>query len=780
VKRAFKYGSLGLLLILVAGLVAPFIRADQYREQIRQGLQRALHRKVDIHGDTRLNLFRGPGFSIEQVVIHDDPSVGLEPMANVPELQATVRLSSLWSGKLEFATVRFVEPSLNIVKPDSGIWNLAPLLLGAGTQSTARLPEIQVSGGRLNFKFGHLKSAFYLTNTDLTVTPSGDGLDIRFSTAPARTDRSAQGYGLFTGRGRWSGGRIDIDVELEKSSIEELVTLARGQSLGLHGRIASRAKLSGPVADVSVVGKFDLEGIQRWDQIEGSRGSLAMNYRGRLDFGSQRVELYADTGLNPSVPLALKLIIADVLHNPNWIAEVALNRLPASAIVEAARRMGVPLPTALTIEGTAAGVIAYGSIPGVQGQIAIDDALVRLDATGPEFRLPHASILLSGDEIRLQPATLSGQQSRAAQVQAAYAPFKQNLKVLLTGRGLAISDLQDRPGRLLGGVSVPFLDRFKGGTWSGNVSYVSSYNEPGEWTARVAVQNTATTVPGLAAPLRVQAANIEVDGKRIVVRRLHAHTGNIEVFGEFRNDTGEERANRFALTMPSAELAELEHALAPALRRSPGFFSRTFRLRGANVPEWLRTRRAEGTLRIGTLTAGDSVFRAVRARVVWNGANVQLPSVEARYEEGLLRATAEADLTRPAPRYRLRGSLLNIDWRGGYADVTGSLETSGSGGDVLANFAAIGNYELRAVLLSPDLAVRSAAGAFDLSVSRGGPSLKLTVAKATVGSEHFTGEGATNADGKFHMDLASPSRAVRLTGPVLPLKLELVTDRSAR
>ncbi|HYO79854.1 MAG TPA: AsmA family protein, partial [Bryobacteraceae bacterium] len=104
-NRAFRWGAAALLAFVAAALVAPFIRVDQYKEQIRAGLQRALHRKVDIWGEAHLTLFRGPGFSVEQVVIHDDPALGLEPLASVPELQTTVSLYSLWTGKLEFSSV---------------------------------------------------------------------------------------------------------------------------------------------------------------------------------------------------------------------------------------------------------------------------------------------------------------------------------------------------------------------------------------------------------------------------------------------------------------------------------------------------------------------------------------------------------------------------------------------------------------------------------------------------------------------------------------------------
>jgi len=182
VKRGVRYGFLALVLLLIAGVAAPFIRVDQYREQIRIGLERGLHRKVEIYGDAHLNLFRGPGFSVEKVVIYDDPGAGIEPLANVAELQTTLSLSSLVTGRLDFRTVRLVEPSLNLVKPDNGSWNALAVLAGAGeARSGGALPEIQVSTGRINFKFGETKSAFYLTDTDLTITPTREGAEIQFS-----------------------------------------------------------------------------------------------------------------------------------------------------------------------------------------------------------------------------------------------------------------------------------------------------------------------------------------------------------------------------------------------------------------------------------------------------------------------------------------------------------------------------------------------------------------------------------------------------------------------
>ena len=150
------------------GIAAPYIQADRYGQQIREALQRGLNRKVEI-GQVHFNLFTGPGFTVENVVIYDDPSAGIEPFAHMLELEARVGLSSLFTGRLEFSVLRFVSPSVNIVKPDAGAWNVVRLLQGA--KSARSLPEIQVSDGRIYLKNGDTKSAFYISTADITVTP---------------------------------------------------------------------------------------------------------------------------------------------------------------------------------------------------------------------------------------------------------------------------------------------------------------------------------------------------------------------------------------------------------------------------------------------------------------------------------------------------------------------------------------------------------------------------------------------------------------------------------
>src|SRR5665811_2277094 len=118
---------LGLVILVAAGLVAPYLNADRFGDRIRRAMEQALDRKVEIAA-VRFNLFRGPGFTLQGVVIHDDPAVGVEPFAYVTSIEARIRFTSLWRGRLEFSSLRLEQPSVNLVKSASGVWNFQPLL----------------------------------------------------------------------------------------------------------------------------------------------------------------------------------------------------------------------------------------------------------------------------------------------------------------------------------------------------------------------------------------------------------------------------------------------------------------------------------------------------------------------------------------------------------------------------------------------------------------------------------------------------------------------------
>jgi hypothetical protein len=176
VGLAFKAAGIGLLLLLIAGIAAPYVNADSYGERLRVALERALggNRRVEF-GKVHFSLFKGPGFSVDGVTIYEDPSIGAEPIAYIQDpgsLEVEPKLLSLLGGRFEIASVRLDEATINLAKsgPASewGRWNFASFV-DRTVMSSA--PAIVVRNSRINFKFGDTKSVFYLTETDLDMRP---------------------------------------------------------------------------------------------------------------------------------------------------------------------------------------------------------------------------------------------------------------------------------------------------------------------------------------------------------------------------------------------------------------------------------------------------------------------------------------------------------------------------------------------------------------------------------------------------------------------------------
>src|SRR5439155_13846425 len=155
---------------LIAGVAAPFLNADGFAGRIGRSLEASLGRKVKI-GKVRFNLFGGPGFTVSDVEIGEDPAFGIEPIARLDSpdgsLDARLQLKSLWTGKLQWASVRLNQPQVNLVKVDSGHWNFEPFLT---PKLVSALPRIEVRDARVNFKFGDTKSIYYVDNVHLDAT----------------------------------------------------------------------------------------------------------------------------------------------------------------------------------------------------------------------------------------------------------------------------------------------------------------------------------------------------------------------------------------------------------------------------------------------------------------------------------------------------------------------------------------------------------------------------------------------------------------------------------
>ncbi|MGE5570438.1 MAG: AsmA family protein [Rhodospirillales bacterium] len=773
-KTIWKLAGLAVALVLAIGLILPFIDAPRFRSRVRAGLEEALGRRVEV-GEVHLDLFNGPGFSAENVVIHEDPRVSLEPFAYVESVEARVNFISLWAGRLEFSKLRLVNPRVNLTRPAAGGWNFGKLLPGsteAGPAKEIRLPEFQVRGGRINFKSGNTKSIFYIIEASMDAVPPaspGGEWRLRFEGQPARTDRRALGFGVFTARGHWrpdpaTGGTVDLALNLERSSLAELVRLIHGHDVGVHGQVASTARMVGPVSDVRITGRMQVSDIHRWDQLPPYSAGWAFDYAGRLDLVSQTLDLQTvqPAGEAPA-PVSARLRAAGYLDRPVWAVLVSMHGLPLAPFPEIAFHMGQPLPPGLVLEGDLRGVVGYSPDKGIQGTLVSRRAEIKTP-NSPVIRLENAELRFDGAQVLVSSTALrlpaDGSPEDQASFKASYTWSDQALNAVISTRSMSIPEPGTSWARLLG--AVPLVQHLREGKWWGQLTYRQQGGLSGEWSGTVQVEGTRIPLPGFGAPLEVDRARIVVKDGEASLERFSGRLGTSEIAGTYRYRPKAAHPHQFTVKADELDAADLERLLMPALRRDESFLTRALRLGRTRVPEWLAGLRAEGVLEAGRLTVARRHFPKFHARIRWEGTTVQIPEISARWSGGVVTGRLTANLRRAVPAYRLEARFRSVEWMGGDWDGRGVLQTSGTGAELLENLRAEGTFQARSVSLDPDTKFKSLSGACSLATAGGLPRIRLTDLEAITAGDAFKGRGGTGEDGRIHVELTDGHKQMRL------------------
>lgn len=771
-RAILKAAGAALLLLLLAGIIAPFFTPEKYGRRLQASLERALGRRVELQ-DVRFNVFKGPGFSVGRVTIYEDPSIGIEPVVYIEppygSLEVVPGIWSLLGGRFVIASIRLEDASINLTKsgPASewGRWNFASFV----NRSAMRVsPAIRVRNSRIHFKFGDTKSVFYLTETDLDISPSGASGDwkIACSAKPARTDRPAQGLGSFTLKGHWytAPERLDLDLQVDRTNLGEVTALLRGQEGGIHGSITSRLHLAGPLNNIGITGRLDIADVHRWDLMPNQGQGWPLDIRGRLDLMAQQLELHSNTAGNTTLPLSVHFRATDYLSQPHWAVAVNWNRFPAAPLLELALHMGAQMPPKLQLSGTMDGAIGYSGQGSFQGQLAFHDTALTIPDS-PPVRFEQAHIIFDHGHARLSPAVVRSADGDEARIEADYAMDQEALDLAISADAMKVQSLRAQVAL----AAVPFLEQIASGQWSGELHYSRGASKTG-WSGRLSLTDAQLAVPGLADPLELTSAHAQIDGARVVLDRIQAQAGKVAFTGEYRYEPGALRPHRVRLRAEELNAADLEAELLPTLRRSTNLFARA--LGRPMVTDWLKQRDVEGTLEIDDLVLGGAHLENLRARVVWDVARVQLEGIQATLDRAAIAGRLDINLRGSRPTYKLAAKVKGLRWQSGKLDAEGTIETFGTGSQVLTNLTSEGVFTGSALDLGGFVPLRSVAGSYNLAWWQSAPRLRLTGLNLRTDDETYTGRGATQEDGRLIVLLTNGSREMRMTGSLARLKIE--------
>ncbi|MBI4890342.1 MAG: AsmA family protein [Acidobacteria bacterium] len=787
-----RWGRLALVFVvlLVAGvvtaLVAPEIDASRFRQPLSDALAKTLGRPVEF-SSVRYQLYPAPGLTARDLVIPDDPEFGREPLAYVGEMQVGLGYLGMITGHMDVSSVRLVDASVNLARKEDAGWNFAALLqkIFVGVKDGSDAPQVKIRESRINFRTGTLKSGLFLNGVDVDLEPPasvGGALVWKYEASPARTDRFEQGFGRFTGRGRWTpapGGnsQLSVDLELERSAIAELLTLVTGSDLGVKGRFTTRATLDGPIHDLKIRGSVELEDVDRPGFFGLGSHEFSMPYEGRLDLTGQSLELASTKpdGKKAGLPFNVTLAGNKMLVEPRWEAGLTLDGVPAPLVLDLARRLGARMPQGLAVEGEMTGQLKYAQAKPVEGSVTLKNANVSM-ADSEKVAVAEAQVTLAGTQVLLAPAAMTSVSGAEATVSGKWDVQSEAMEIDLASEKLGLNDVIAAAGRLGIDPPSPLGKSCRDGDARGSLRFervVTQGEDAGlraaeSWSGEIELQESNCVLEGMPKPVKLHHGVLAFRKGGWGLRQAALEAGGHEWTASLARAAGR-RPYHFEIAVKELEGADLDQMFEPALSRRQGFIDRTLR-RQPPAPAWLRGRHAEGTLRIGRLKLGDEEFADVKALVFWDGATVEMPDLVAQWSEGKFSGRASVRLGGARQQYRLQGRLDGAHTALGQFDAEVDLAAAGLSGEISGVLSGTAQIAGRNVDLGDEKA-RLLNACLDYDAARAGQRLKFNCLEAQMGSDWVMGQSSGAAEGKLQLEFPAARRPIRLHLTPVPFEM---------
>jgi hypothetical protein len=759
-------------LVVLIGLVAPYLDAGTFRGPIQNVLEETLGRKIEI-GRVRFTLFTGPGFTLERVTIQEDPHYGLEPFAYIPTLEMRVRLDKLLLGQIRPLGLRLVDASLNLAKNDDGTWNAVALVerLGAHRRTPFNFfPAVQISGARIDFKLGTRKSTFYLTDTDLSIYPESSGkIYFKFEGSPARTDRAGNGFGHLTGTANWylqpaavSGNQLEADVNLEPSNLSELTTLFQGRDLGVHGNVSGHVVISGPFASLHALGDMRLDDVHRWDLMPSPGDTWRVRFRSQIDLEKHTLDLATLPLSATENPLLLQFKANEFMTHPTWSVLATMQKAPLAALLPLGKRMGMALPAGLQMDGALDGVVGFSNSTGMEGGVVITNAVANIPNV-PPLRSASANVTISGSKIHIDPAILQSDTGGTLRAGGDFDLDKQNLSTKVSVDQFSIAAFKQTTNAWFGSPNA--LAFMRDGKLTGDFGVNFPAAGP-VWSGQAQFTNATLEVPGLSAPVHGLQGKFTFDKDTFDLPHLSGVIGDAPFTGSYRHAVAAKHPEHLRLEFQAADLTALEVELSPTLS-DQGLLSRLPFTR-RSIPPWLASRSMEGDLAVVKCSVNQTPIGPLTTHFVWQGTSVQLSQLQCKLPSGKLQGSGTIAMSARLPRYHLALKVDGYPWSGGLLKLTGNLDTSGLGLTALQHLEASGDFAGQGVTFLTGDPLTNVTGSFTFAFDGSTPLLKLTKVQARQNDEDWTGEGASNPDGKLLLDLNNGDRQVHLSADLLP------------
>jgi hypothetical protein len=408
-EKMMRWLSLVLVVgVLSAAFLLPLVNISRYHRTISETIARSLGHPVHL-GSVKLQLLPRPGLAITDFVVEENADFGAEPFLRAPSVVVSVRLSSLWRGRLEVSRIDLDEASVNLVRNAAGQWNFGSLLEQASgipnaptaqkrSGSSPRFPYIQFKAARINFKSGSEKKGFAFLNSDLSIwLDNPKQWRLRFEAQPARTDLDLdlEDTGLMRIEGSLDRATtldqmpVKLHAEWSGAPLGQASRMLFADDKGWRGDLRAEANIAGDIRDLHLQTRVRVANAHREEF--SPLTSLNVDARCRAEYRHGAHSLEDLTCLWP-VESGHLLVTGNLrdLAAPESQLNLEINQIPASFALQVLGLVRATVPPSWNAQGLINGNFTYATAvtPKWSGEATVRPLSVSFADGATPFVLP--------------------------------------------------------------------------------------------------------------------------------------------------------------------------------------------------------------------------------------------------------------------------------------------------------------------------------------------------------------------------------------------------------
>jgi len=693
------------ILLLVLFVVRP--RAGRLRGRVSASIAQAVGRHVEI-GSLHLRFFPRPGFSLDNLVVRDDPGFGAEPLLRAPDVTAWLRVGALLHGRIEIASLSLSDASLNLTRDNNGKWNIEDLIERTSHTSLAptgapkinegpSFPYIEASRARINFKEGAEKTHFALTGAEFAVwQESRDTWGMRLKAAPIRTDSNLTDTGIINVSGVWRRAvnvhqtPVELSFAWKQGQIGQLSKLIYGVDKDWRGAVAFSGTASGTPEKLRVAADGSLEDFRERNVIGPAKLRVSAHCGAEFNLpahGVSNLDCVAPSGAG-FVELKGGATGPQSGNSPFSSYDLWLvgTKIPAEALLNVARQTRADFPDDLLAGGELNGSLEItrdnaASAIRLQGNGSIRQLQFSSGETGSDIALGTVPFSLMAGDVAdggkrnrsrrnrvaaktplerqaravIGPVNLAMGRPAALQVQAVIA--RQGYEASAKGEAglkqlLQLAHLLGIPAPTVSADGNSAIDLSIQGGWNSETPSVRG-------TAQL--HSVKAQIHGLNGLVEVTNANLAITQDAVRVTNLNAEAAGANWHGSLQipRPCSSPSTCAFEFDLRSSELnaAALNALVNPSSAKKSWYKILSL---GQSPKPYLLQANASGKVAIDKLTLGRTVCSHFSADLALSRGEVTMSNLEGDVLDGHATGELKADFSRKPPDYRGSGTFEGV------------------------------------------------------------------------------------------------------------------------